>query len=71
MSTLEEMRELLPTMSPGEKAQILQWLLVDMTGASAGIENTSGVMGGGALHCAHAHTCVAVDSRPQTWHERG
>jgi uncharacterized protein (DUF433 family) len=46
MSTIEKIRELLPTMSSGEKAQVLKWLIRDISGASAGIESTMGVMGG-------------------------
>jgi len=33
-------------MSPGEKAQVLQWIARDLGSASPGIESTPGVMGG-------------------------
>lgn len=46
MTTLELVREMLPVMSPGEKAQVLQWIARDLGSASPGIESTPGVMGG-------------------------
>lgn len=46
MTTLERVRDLLPTMSPGEKAQVLQWIARDLGNASPGIESTPGVIGG-------------------------
>jgi uncharacterized protein (DUF433 family) len=46
MSVLEKVQELLPEMSPGEKAQVLQWLARDLGGAFPGIESTPGVAGG-------------------------
>lgn len=46
MTTLELVREMLPAMSPGEKAQVLQWIARDLGNASPGIESTSGVAGG-------------------------
>ncbi|MEZ4733792.1 MAG: DUF433 domain-containing protein [Caldilineaceae bacterium] len=46
MTTLEQVREMLPAMSPGEKAQVLQWLARDIGGAYPGIESTSAVLGG-------------------------
>ncbi len=46
MTMLEKVRELLPDMLPGEKAQVLQWLARDIGGAFPGIERTSAVLGG-------------------------
>lgn len=46
MTTLEKVREMLPAMSPGEKAQVLQWLARDISGAFPGIESTPLVLGG-------------------------
>lgn len=46
MTVLEKVREMLPDMLPGEKAQVLQWLARDIGGAFPGIELTSAVMGG-------------------------
>jgi uncharacterized protein (DUF433 family) len=46
MTALEKVREMLPAMSPGEKAQVLQWLARDIGGAFPGIESTPTVMGG-------------------------
>lgn len=46
MTTLERVRDLLPTMSSGEKAQVLQWIARDLGNASPGIESTPGVIGG-------------------------
>jgi uncharacterized protein (DUF433 family) len=37
---------MLPAMSPGEKAQVLQWIAKDLGNASPGIESTPGVVGG-------------------------
>lgn len=48
MTTLDKVRELLPEMSPGEKAQVLQWLARDLGGAIPGIEMTEDVVGGEA-----------------------
>lgn len=46
MTTLEKVREILPTMSPGEKAQVLQWLAREIGGAYPGIESTPTILGG-------------------------
>lgn len=46
MTTLELVREMLPSMSPGEKAQMLQWIAKDLGNASPGIESTPEVVGG-------------------------
>ena len=43
MTTLEKVREMLPVMSPGEKAQVLQWLARDIGGSYPGLESTPGV----------------------------
>jgi uncharacterized protein (DUF433 family) len=39
---------MLPGLSSGEKAQLLQWLARDLGGAAPGIERTPGVCGGAA-----------------------
>lgn len=46
MTTLEKVREMLPAMSAGEKAQVLQWLARDIGGSYPGIESTPAVLGG-------------------------
>lgn len=46
MTTLEKVRDLLPEMNAAEKAQILQWIAQELSGASPGIESTPGVAGG-------------------------
>jgi uncharacterized protein (DUF433 family) len=46
MSTLDKVRELIAELSPGEKAQTLQWLVRDLGNAFPGIERTPGVAGG-------------------------
>ena len=46
MTALELVSEMLPAMSPGEKAQVLQWIAKDLGNASPGIESTPGVVGG-------------------------
>jgi len=45
---LQTIEEILPDLSPGEKAQLLQWLARDLCGATPGIERTPGVCGGAA-----------------------
>jgi len=46
MSVLQDAEKLLAQMTPGEKAQVLQWVARDIGGAFAGIESTPGVYGG-------------------------
>ncbi len=48
MNSLEMVREMLPAMSPGEKAQVLQWIARDLGNASPGVETTPDVLGGDA-----------------------
>lgn len=46
MTNLERVKELLPDMTPAEKAQVLQWIAHDLGGALPGIESRPGVVGG-------------------------
>ena len=46
MTTLQKVQELLPEMTPAEKAQVLQWLARDLGGTFPGITSTPGVSGG-------------------------
>ena len=46
MSRLDTVRDLITELSPGEKAQALQWLLRLLGQASPGIERNAGVCGG-------------------------
>jgi hypothetical protein len=46
MTVLERVGALLPEMSPGEKAQVRQWVARDLSNAAPGIENTPDVAGG-------------------------
>jgi uncharacterized protein (DUF433 family) len=48
MTTLDRVRELITELSPGEKAQTLQWLVRDLGHAFSGIEHTPNVAGGEA-----------------------
>lgn len=48
MTTLEKVRELIAELSPGEKAQTIQWLVSDLSNAFAGIEQAPDVAGGEA-----------------------
>src|SRR5260370_41539993 len=48
MSTLQELESQLASLSPGEKAQLLQWVARDISGAFPGIERTPEVCGGEA-----------------------
>lgn len=47
-SELQTIEALLPGLSSGDKAQLLQWLAQDLGGATPGIEKTAGVCGGAA-----------------------
>lgn len=46
MSVLQELEKQLASLSPGEKAQLLQWVAREFSGAVPGIESTPGVCGG-------------------------
>ena len=43
---LEQARELLADLTVGEKAQLLQWVALDLAEATPGVESTPGVCGG-------------------------
>ena len=45
---LNTIEGLLPRLSIGEKAQLLQWIALDLTGAAPGIDATPGICGGEA-----------------------
>ncbi len=45
---LPQVQEMLPKMSRSEKAQLMQWLVSDLTDVFPGIEKTPGVCGGDA-----------------------
>ncbi|MCY7327502.1 MAG: DUF433 domain-containing protein [Saprospiraceae bacterium] len=47
-ASLRKVEEILPNLSLGEKAQLLQWVVSDLGGVFPGIEKTSGVNGGEA-----------------------
>jgi uncharacterized protein (DUF433 family) len=46
MSTLQEVEKQVASLSPGEKAALLQRVARDLAGTSPGIESTPGVCGG-------------------------
>jgi uncharacterized protein (DUF433 family) len=46
MATLHDFEQLLPTLSPGEKAQILKWVVQELAGAFPGIDSRPDVCGG-------------------------
>ena len=46
MSTIQEAEKLLSGMTPGEKAQLLQWVARDIGSAFPGIDTIPGVCGG-------------------------
>jgi uncharacterized protein (DUF433 family) len=46
MTVLQEIEQMLPTMSRGEKAQLLQWIARDLGGSCAGIDSNPLVCGG-------------------------
>jgi len=48
MTTLEQVRLLIPQMTPGEKAQVLQWIHQEIQDAFPGIEKRADVAGGEA-----------------------
>lgn len=48
MTALQQIEQLLPTMSSGEKAQVARWVGNDLVNHAPGIEKTPGVCGGSA-----------------------
>ena len=48
MTKLEEAERLLTQPTPAEKAQLLQWVVQELSNAFPGIEHTPGVVGGDA-----------------------
>jgi uncharacterized protein (DUF433 family) len=48
MGSLRDVEELLPTLSPGEKAQILKWVVRELVDAFPGIDSRADVCGGAA-----------------------
>src|SRR5260221_5128629 len=52
-AVLEQGEKLISQMSPGEKAQVSQWLSHELTGEFAGIERTPGVCGGNPRIAGH------------------
>jgi len=46
MTTLQKAEELISAMAPAEKAQVLQWIARDFSGALPGIESNPDVAGG-------------------------
>lgn len=46
MDTLSDIEKLLPTLSPGEKAQILKWIVQEFAGAFPGVDSRPDVCGG-------------------------
>jgi uncharacterized protein (DUF433 family) len=48
MAGLSDIEKILPTLSPGEKAQILKWVAQELGGASPGIDSRADVCGGEA-----------------------
>lgn len=48
MSVLDDVERLLTQLSPAEKAQVLQWIVQDMTHAFPGIERTPAILDGEA-----------------------
>lgn len=48
MVSLNDFEKMLPVLSPGEKAQILKWVVQDLGGAFPGIDSSPDVCGGEA-----------------------
>lgn len=46
MSALRQIEEMLPSMTPAEKAQVLQWVARDLGDSFPGIDSIPGVSGG-------------------------
>lgn len=46
VSRLDKAKKLITGLSPGEKAQVLQWVARSLSGAVPGVEATPGVCGG-------------------------
>lgn len=48
MPGIRDIEEILPTLTPGEKAQLLKWVVSELNDAAAGIDSKSEVCGGAA-----------------------
>jgi uncharacterized protein (DUF433 family) len=48
MTALQQVEQLLPALSGGEKAQVARWVQHDLAAYTPGIEKTAGVCGGSA-----------------------
>jgi uncharacterized protein (DUF433 family) len=46
MASLDDFEKLLPSLSPGERAQILKWVVQDLGGSFPGIDSQPDVCGG-------------------------
>jgi len=46
MASLSDFAALLPSLSPGERAQVLKWVVQDMSGSFPGIDSRPEVCGG-------------------------
>lgn len=71
MTTLERARELLTQMSASEKAQLLQWVVVDLSGAVPGVESRDGVCGGDPCIAGNTHSGVALGAGETPWLDGG
>ena len=49
MATLRDVEDLLPKLSPGEKAQVLKWVVQELGDASPGIDSRADICGGDVL----------------------
>jgi hypothetical protein len=56
MTMLQRVQELLPEMTPAEKAQVLQWIARDLGGAFPGIES----IGRRTLYCPYAYSDMGI-----------
>lgn len=64
MNTLQEAEKLLSTMTSGEKAQILQWVVRDLGDAFPGIESIPDVCGGEpCIVCTRIPVWVLVQAK--------
>jgi len=48
MASLREVEKLLPNLSPGEKAQVLKWVVQELSAAFPGVDSRPDVCGGEA-----------------------
>ena len=70
MANLSEFEKLLPSLSPGEKAQILKWVVQDLADAFPGIDSRPDVCGGEPCVVRTRIPIWLLDQARPAWFER-